>query len=94
LKLIKLLSKYLGSGSIYKYANGQAVSLTITKFSIITQRIIPIFETNSLYGVKQLDYLDFCKVAKMMIEKKHLTLEGVNLIRTIKSQMNQGRNFN
>lgn len=46
-----------------------------------------------MFGVKNLDYLDWCKVAKLIDEGKHLTLEGLNLIRSIKSGMNKGRKY-
>ena len=42
-------------------------------------------------GVKQNDYLDWCKVAKLMNDGLHLTIDGLNLIRTIKDGMNKGR---
>jgi len=35
--------------------------------------------------------LDFVKVAKLMKEKAHLSPEGLELIRRIKSGMNKGR---
>ena len=45
-----------------------------------------------LVGVKKKnDYLDWCSVARLMSNKAHLTQEGLNLIRTIKSGMNTGR---
>lgn len=44
-----------------------------------------------LLGIKLLDFLDWCKVAKLVYEGSHLTLEGLNLIRDIKSGMNTGR---
>jgi hypothetical protein len=44
-----------------------------------------------LIGIKELDYLDFCKIAKFMVDNRHLTIEGLNLIRTIKAGMNKGR---
>jgi len=50
-----------------------------------------LFEQNPIRGVKQLDFLDFCEVAKLMNEGKHLTTEGLNLIRTIKNKMNTKR---
>jgi hypothetical protein len=45
-------------------------------------------------GVKQLDFLDFCEVAKLMNEGKHLTTEGLDLIRAIKNKMNTKRKYN
>lgn len=92
-KLLESLSKYLGSGSVTKYSGKAAVVLTITNFSDITNTIIPFFYNNPLLGVKLLDYLDWCKIAKLMSEGSHLTTEGLNLIIKIKSGMNTGREF-
>ena len=38
-----------------------------------------------------MDYQDFCKVAKIMEDKSHLTTEGLKKIKSIKSGMNKGR---
>lgn len=77
-----------------KYSGKAAVVLTITNFSDITNIIIPFFYNNPLLGVKLLDYLDWCKIAKLMSEGSHSTNEGLNLIIKIKSGMNTGREFN
>ena len=65
--------------------------LTLTKFSDINNIIIPFFEKNPLLGIKKLDFLDWCKIAKIINDRSHLTLEGLDLIRKIKSGMNTGR---
>jgi len=65
---MECIIKYLGSGKIYKYPSTSAVSLTIVNFSDITYTIIPFFEKNPLFGVKLLDYLDWCKIARLMNE--------------------------
>ena len=81
IKLMEYLIKYLGSGKIYKYPGKSAVVLTILNFSDITNIIIPFFEQNPLLGIKLFDYLDWCKIAKLMNEGSHLKVEGLNLIR-------------
>jgi hypothetical protein len=91
IKLMELLTKYLSAGKLY--IREPFVTLTIYKLTEIKKIIIPFFEQNPLYGVKHLDFLDFCKVVKLMIEKKHLTLEGLDQIREIKSRMNRDRKF-
>jgi hypothetical protein len=42
-------------------------------------------------GIKQNDFSDWCKIAKLMNDGSHLTFEGLKLIRTIKDGMNKGR---
>jgi hypothetical protein len=93
IELMKLLIKYLGTGKIYKDTNTSIVSLIIYKLSNITNIIIPFFSKFNILGVKQLDFLDFCKVVKLMNEglQSRLTSEGLELIRKIKSGMNTGR---
>ena len=91
LKLMEKIVQYLGAGQIYKYTKS-AVHLNIVDFSIITNKIIPLIEENPLVGVRSQDYLDWCKIHKLMLDRSHLTVEGINLIREIKLGMNRGRN--
>jgi hypothetical protein len=57
----------------------------------ILQIIIPFFKKYPIQGIKKLDFQDFCLVAELMKEKKHLTSEGLSLIKKIKSTMNSRR---
>jgi LAGLIDADG endonuclease/NADH-Ubiquinone oxidoreductase (complex I), chain 5 N-terminus len=91
LKLLKLIIKYLNTGSIYKYRNKPAISLVIFNNSDIINKIIPFFNQNSLLATKLLDYKDWCEVANLIKIDSHLTLEGLKLIRSIKLRMNRGR---
>jgi hypothetical protein len=50
--------KYLGTGKIYKYPGKLAVSITIVKFTDITEIIIPFFSKYPIDGVKLKDYQD------------------------------------
>jgi len=68
-----------------------AVVFHVTKFSDITEKIIPFFHKYSIVGVKALDFADFCLVAELMKNKAHLTLEGLDQIRQIKAGMNNER---
>lgn len=88
---MELIIKYLGAGFKEKNQSTQIVNIRIPKISDITNIIIPFFENNNILGNKQLDYLDWCKIAALMNNGSHLTLEGLNLIRKIKSNMNRGR---
>lgn len=89
--LMELISNYLGSGTIYKENKRPLVNLTIVKYSDITNLILPFFKKYPVLGLKQNDFSDLCKIAKLMNNSSHLTIEGLNLIRTIKNGMNKGR---
>ena len=89
--LMQKIVEYLGSGKIYKYAGKSAVSLSIVDFKDITNIIIPFLNQNPIIGIKLYDYLDWCKIHSLMINRSHLTVEGINSIRKIKFGMNRGR---
>lgn len=67
------------------------MELTIGSLEDIIKIIIPFFTKYPLQGAKRLDFADFCKVAELMKNKAHLTPEGLDQIREIKSGMNSGR---
>lgn len=92
LGLMVKIVQYLGSGKIYKYSKS-AVHLSIVDFSVITNRIIPLIKENPLLGIKSVDYLDWCKIHELMLNRSHLTVKGMNIIREIKLGMNRGRKF-
>jgi len=52
----------------------------MARLSDIINIVIPIFNKNNLFGVKLFDYLDWCEIAKFMIDGKHLTIELLNLV--------------
>jgi LAGLIDADG endonuclease len=90
-KLLELIIKYLGSGRLEKYNRGSVVNLVIGKFSDLNQIIIPFFNKYPLCGIKHYDYQDWCKITNLITEGKHLTNEGLEQIKQIKSGMNKGR---
>ena len=87
------LVEYFGAGKIYNYGGKSAISLTIFDFTEITNIIIPFFNKYPLLGIKLYDYLDWSKIHSLMINRLHLTVEGIESIRKIKSGMNTGRYF-
>lgn len=89
--LMQKLAEYFKSGKIYKYGGKSAVSLSIVDFTVITYILIPFFSKNPLIGIKFYDYKDWCKIHNLMLNKKHLSVEGINSIKKIKSNMNIGR---
>ena len=86
-QLMKSLIKYLNCGNVYRHQD--LSNLRVVKFSDLIEKIIPFFEK----GVKLLDFNDFKKVAELIENKEHLTTEGLDQIRKIKTSMNLGRKF-
>jgi LAGLIDADG endonuclease len=92
-KLLINFVQLFGCGGVYNQSRTNNVQdFMVTKFSDITEKIIPFFETYPLRGAKPKDFLDFKLVAELMKSKAHLTKEGLDKIRVIKLRMNSQRN--
>ena len=90
-ELMISLVEFWGCGGVFVRSNQPVVDFKITKLSDLLNKVLPVFQKYPLQGVKSKDFEDFCKVAKMMKEGKHLTPEGLDQIRKIKAGMNRGR---
>jgi hypothetical protein len=89
--LINGLIKYFGCGRYHSRSNKEYGEFIVEKFSDIVEKIIPLFGKYPLQGVKRKNFEDFKKVALLMQSKAHLTSEGLEEIRKIKSGMNSQR---
>lgn len=88
---MKSLVEYLGCGNYYSKSNQEIGDLVVERLGDNLDKIIPFFDKYPLVGVKRLNYLNFCRVAELMKNKEHLTQEGLDQIRQIKSGMNTQR---
>ena len=88
-ELMKILINYLNCGWVKKIRTW--FDFRVAKFQDITEKIIPFFKKYPIRGVKAQNFADWCKVAEMMKDKKHLTSEGLQQIKKIKVKMNTGR---
>ena len=43
--------------------------------------------------MKYKDYLDFVQIMRMMINKEHLTIQGLDKLKEIKNGMNDNRKY-
>lgn len=82
----------MNCGAVYSHSENAFV-FKVTSLTDINKIIIPIFKIQPIQGIKQLDYQDFCKVANLMTEGKHLTHKGLDQIFLIKDRMNTKRKF-
>lgn len=92
-QLIMSFIEYFGCGKVYKRNNSNAVDFVVGRLSDIINKIIPFFKNHPILGNKAKDFEDWCKVAEMLKEKKHLTVEGLEQIREIKNVMNRSRDW-
>ena len=88
--LMNSLIPYFGCGYINIKNKSQFTWLEfiVTKFSDIYEKIIPFFNKYKLFGVKLKDFEDWCKAAKLIKNKAHLTTSGLEEIRKLKAGMN------
>jgi hypothetical protein len=88
--LLELIAKHLNCGSVNSHSENAFV-FKVGKFSDINNIIIPFFKAQSIEGIKNLDYKDFCEVANLIGEGKHLSPIGIAEIISIKDRMNSKR---
>ena len=90
--LMDNIVKYLGCGYISE--RNDIVDFHVTKFTDIIEKIIPFFAEYPILGVKMENYNDFKLVANLIQNNQHLTEEGLEKIKIIKSNMNSSRESN
>lgn len=84
-KLINIIDKEVRG-------NNKAVSiLDITQIDFICNILIPYFDNVEFRTKKYLDYLDFKTIAYLLLDGKHLTENGKNLIINLGDTMNNSR---
>jgi hypothetical protein len=57
----------------------------------LTSKLIPFIQKYPIVGAKGLDFADWCKVAKLIENKLHLTSKGLEEIREINKGINLRR---
>jgi hypothetical protein len=89
--LLRSFISFFGCG-LFNYHSGNSKSgsgvFIVRKFEDILNKILPFFKNHTIKGIKGKDFEDWCRVAELIRSKVHLTEEGVEKIREIKSGMN------
>ena len=88
--LMRSLIEYFNSGNVFKGNNTHIFK--VTKFSDLTEKIIPFFKNYPILGAKTKDFYDWLLVIELMKNKAHLTKEGLEHLKLIKANMNK-KNF-
>lgn len=90
-QLVKSFITYFGCGILEASSRDPAVNFSVYKFSDNYEKILPFFKKHNIFGVKSMDFEDWCKAAEIIKAKKHTTDEGLNQIISLKLGMNTGR---
>lgn len=67
------------------------VYFNVSKFSDICNKVNTFFFKYPLESDKSKNFKDFVEATSLIKSQSHLTLEGLELIRSIKLNMNRGR---
>jgi len=79
--------------SVYCDKKRNTALLQIKSTSDIINKVIPFFTEYPVLGIKLLDFYDFKKVAKLVKNKEHLNIDGLNKIMKIVNNMNLKRKW-
>ena len=85
------LDKFWGCGKVFLRFRENKVDFQILKFRDLCEKVLPLFQSTDLQGVKSKDFADFCKAIEIIKKKEHLTAEGLDKLRALKQGMNRGR---
>lgn len=90
-ELMNSLIDFWGCGKVFVSFKGNKLDFQILNFKDLSDKVIPLFQSISLRGVKSKDFSDFCKAVEIIKVKGHLSNEGLDKIRKLKAGMNTGR---
>lgn len=93
-KALYAIKEYFGCG-VVKTDNKQTNTLKyqISSYKEINSILIPFLDKYPLLTSKRLNYLTFKKAINMMLNKEHLTVEGINKLQVLSQSMNKNRTF-
>lgn len=90
-QLLELVKQVLGvDNKLYYNEKDDTLKLKISNVEQLINNVIPHFKKYSLFTQKRADFILFTKVLDLIVLKKHLTIEGLKEVLSIKSSMNLG----
>ncbi len=89
-QLLHALKTFFGCG-VVRQNHAERMAFRVRRLEHLNERIIPFFEKHPLKSKKQVDFLKFRDVLRLMATGAHLKAEGMARIRAIASRMNTGQ---
>ena len=87
IKVLYGLKAYFGCGVVRKNHENRFV-YRVRGHENLRLKILPFFEKHKLKTRKRVDFVKFRKIVLLMDKEEHLSLDGLEKIRKIKSTMN------
>ena len=87
-EVLELFKNRFQCGSIRPDRSDKTLKYEVRNIENLNFNVIPHFEKYPLVSSKQKDFELFAEVCKMMVNKAHLTREGLTSILTIANQIN------
>lgn len=93
LELMKLFIQFFGNGKVTVRSNTSTprCDFYVQDTFFLLTKVISHFDQYPLLNLKQKDFLCFREAIFLMKEKKHLTIEGLNKIKSLNLEMNSNR---
>lgn len=88
--ILYALQNYFGVGKVYVNKNGKSASYIVKKLKDIVNVIIPHFKNYPLQSGKCIDLQLWLMCIDLLVNKAHLTTEGLNKVISIKYALNKG----
>ena len=89
-KILKLIQSTLGVGKIYRsQSRADSVELQVSSIKDMSA-IIRFFDNYPLITQKWADYILFKEAYELILNKRHLTIEGLKRLVAIRSLVNKG----
>lgn len=71
----------------------ETMKFVVTNVNDLLTKVIPHFDNYPLTTSKYLNYIDFKLAVSLMNNKKHMSIIGINELKSIKTRMNKARCF-
>jgi len=89
-QVLHALKAHFGCG-VVRVNHGDRMAYRVRSVKHLLEHIVPFFVKHPLKTRKNVDFLKFRDVLLLMEAGNHLTVEGIERIRSIAQQMNRGR---
>ena len=93
LELMQMFVQFFGCGKVEVRSNIRTprCDFIIQDTSFLLEKVVGHFDLYPLFNLKHEDYLCFKQALLLVKEKKHLTIEGLNKIKSLNLEMNSNR---